>query len=146
MSFGCHCFDQKTNKIFLRISALAYKKRLKQKLYYTKYVKWPLINIIKCLFFWFDLFLEARAEILKTIRWFFGRNDVTKKTFWNKLTFRQQKALALFGCPVFSGHNFLFSGWTFLNEARSQYPTKCNKFNFPLQGLIHRGMNTRGEN
>ena len=28
---------------------------------------------------------------------------------------------------VFSGHNFLLSGWTFLNEAGSQYPTKCNK-------------------
>ena len=35
------------------------------------------------LFFLFDPFLGARAEIL----WFFGRNDGTKKTFWNKLTF-----------------------------------------------------------
>ena len=43
---------------------------------------------------------------------------------------RQQKALALFGCPVFSGHNFLFSGWTFLNETRSQYHTKFNKILF----------------
>ena len=43
---------------------------------------------------------------------------------------RQQKALALFGYPVFSGHDFLFSGWTFLSEARSQYPTKCNKCSF----------------
>jgi hypothetical protein len=39
MSFWCDCFDQKTNKIFLRISALASKKRLNQKLYYTKYDK-----------------------------------------------------------------------------------------------------------
>ena len=38
-----------------------------------------------------------------------------------------QKALALFGCPVFSGHHFSFSGLTFWNEARSQYPTKFNK-------------------
>ena len=38
MSFGCHRFDQKINEIFLRISALASKKRLNQKLYYTKYV------------------------------------------------------------------------------------------------------------
>jgi hypothetical protein len=42
-----------------------------------------------------------------------------------------KKALALFGCLVFSGHDFLFSGLTFLNEARSQYPTKFNK------GLFH---------
>ena len=45
-----------------------------------------------------------------------------------------KKALALFSCPVsfgqnflFSGHNFSLSAWTFLNEARSQYPTKFNK-------------------
>ena len=43
-----------------------------------------------------------------------------------------QKALALFGCPVFSGHHFSFSGLTFWNEARSQYPTKFNKWNYLL--------------
>ena len=32
-------------------------------------------------FFSFDLFLKARAEILKKIRWFYGRNDDTQKTF-----------------------------------------------------------------
>ena len=39
----------------------------------------------------FDLisfyFLEARAEILTKIRWFFGRFESTKGTFWNQLTF-----------------------------------------------------------
>ena len=30
MSFWCHRFDQKINEIFLRISALASKKRLNQ--------------------------------------------------------------------------------------------------------------------
>ena len=39
MSFGCHCLDQKTNEIFSRISALASKKCLNQKLYNTNYVK-----------------------------------------------------------------------------------------------------------
>ena len=39
MSFRCHCFDQKDNEISLRISALASKKRLNQKMYYIKYVK-----------------------------------------------------------------------------------------------------------
>ena len=29
------------------------------------------------LFFWSDLFLEARAEILKKFRWYFGPNDDT---------------------------------------------------------------------
>ena len=39
MSFGCQRLDQNTNEIFSRISALASKKRLNQKLYYTNYVK-----------------------------------------------------------------------------------------------------------
>ena len=29
----------------------------------------------------FELFLEARAEILKKFRWFFGLNDDIKKSF-----------------------------------------------------------------
>ena len=33
------------------------------------------------LFFWFDLFLEARAEILKNILLFFGRIQDTKIPF-----------------------------------------------------------------
>ena len=49
MSFWCHRLDHNTNEIFSRISALASKKTSNQKV--------PL-------FFWFDLFLEARAEIL----------------------------------------------------------------------------------
>ena len=35
--------------------------------------------------------LEARAEILKNFRWFFGRNDETKRTFQNLLTFTGSK-------------------------------------------------------
>ena len=36
---GCHRLDQNTNENFSRISALAYKKRSNQKLYYINYVK-----------------------------------------------------------------------------------------------------------
>ena len=36
--FVCHRLDQNTNEIFSRISALASKNRLNQKLYYTEYV------------------------------------------------------------------------------------------------------------
>ena len=39
--------------------------RLNQKLYNAKYVKQLLISIKVPLVFWFDPFLEARAEILK---------------------------------------------------------------------------------
>ena len=61
MSLGYHRFNQKTNEIFLRVSALA-SKMLNQKLYYVY-----LISLIKCLHF-FDLtFLDARAEILNQI-------------------------------------------------------------------------------
>ena len=35
------------------------------------------------LMFLFDLLLEARAEIIKRIRWFFGRFEDTKRTFRN---------------------------------------------------------------
>ena len=63
-------------KFFLRISALASKKRLNQKnkvLINKKIYDWGL--------FCFDFFLEARAEIPKKFRWYFGRNDETKRTF-----------------------------------------------------------------
>ena len=45
------------------------------------------------LFFWSDLFLEARAEILKKFRLVFGRNDDIINSFWNLLTFRSILAL-----------------------------------------------------
>jgi hypothetical protein len=41
-----------------------------------------------------------------------------------------RKALAMDNsliAPVLSGHNFSFSGMTFWNEARSQYPKNFNK-------------------
>ena len=40
------------------------------------------------LFFWFDLSLETRAEILKNFCCYFGTNDFFIRTFWNYLTFR----------------------------------------------------------
>ena len=48
-------------------------------------------------FFWFDLFLGARAEILKKFRWYFGQNDDTKRTFWNKLDFSHETTNATSG-------------------------------------------------
>ena len=74
MSFWCHRLDKKNNEIFSRISALASKKGLNQKLYYTNYVKYPLISKMKCLFFGFDLFLKAMEEILE-------KNSLV---FWSK--------------------------------------------------------------
>ena len=48
---------------------------------------------------------------------------------------RQQKSSSTFQLSsifcqnfLFSGHHFSLSAWTFLNEARSQYPTEFNKF------------------
>ena len=55
-------------------------------LYYTNYRQF---NIIKCLhFLLLDLFLEARAEILKIFRLYFGRNNDFIILFWDLLTFR----------------------------------------------------------
>ena len=42
------------------------------------------------LFSWFCNFLDSRAEIVKFFRWYFGRNDDTKRTFWNQLAFSYQ--------------------------------------------------------
>ena len=39
------------------------------------------------LFFWFDLSLEARAEISEIFCCYFGTNDYFIRTFWNYLTF-----------------------------------------------------------
>ena len=63
-TFWCHLFDQKTNEIFLGISALASKESSNQKTLLYNYVKQPLVSDIKCLNF-FDptSILEARAEI-----------------------------------------------------------------------------------
>ena len=52
--FGVIVLTKKDNEFFSRISALASKKWLNKKLYYTNYVKQPLVSIINCLYF-FDL-------------------------------------------------------------------------------------------
>ena len=54
MSFWCLQIYQKPNKFFVRISALA--------LYITN---WMILFYSPTLLFWFDIFLEARAEILR---------------------------------------------------------------------------------
>ena len=49
------------------------------------------------LFFWFDLSLEARAEILKVFCSYFGRNDDLINLFWDLLTFR---VILVIGCKA----------------------------------------------
>ena len=51
------------------------------------YIKYPLINIIKCLIFLIWHILEARAESKKIFCSFFGVNENKKSCFWNLLTF-----------------------------------------------------------
>ena len=41
------------------------------------------------LILWFDHFSDSRAEIFKFFRWYFGPNNDTKRTFWNKLTWNK---------------------------------------------------------
>ena len=73
MSFWC---QQNTNKKISRISALASKKRSNQKNKGTLYRKLEdFILTLLHYFFWFDLFLEARAEIL----------EIFSLVFWSKL-------------------------------------------------------------
>ena len=48
-------------------------------------------NFTVLLFFWFNNFLEAREEIEKFFRSFFGGIEDKKKFFWNFLTFNSSK-------------------------------------------------------
>ena len=43
---------------------------------------------LKTFLLWFDHFLDPWAEICQIFRWFFGKFNKIKKTFWNYLTFR----------------------------------------------------------
>ena len=69
MFFWCLQIFQKTNKIFLTISALASKKRSNQRFSMYKKVKIKSSNLWHKvpLFFWWDLFVETRADSLKNV-------------------------------------------------------------------------------
>ena len=60
MSFWCLQISQKNNEIFVRISALAFKKRSDQKSSQNEIIQ----LVVESALFLFDLFLEAKAEIL----------------------------------------------------------------------------------
>ena len=60
MSFWCLQISQKTNEIFVRISALVFKKRSDQKSSQNEIIQ----LVVESALFLFDLFLEAKAEIL----------------------------------------------------------------------------------
>ena len=70
--FGVKISSKKTNKFFSRISALASKKRSNQK---NKGTFGGFHFDSLTLLFWFDLFLEARAEMQKYFRSNFGSNE-----------------------------------------------------------------------
>ena len=70
-------FAPKNGQKYFCISALAYKKGSNQK---CSVREWYKVH----LFFLFDLFLEARAEIQKYFRSFFGANE---KRVHSKLTY-----------------------------------------------------------
>ena len=66
-----------------RISALASKKRSNQKIRTLYTINWWILSIDAfTLLFWFDLFLEARAEILMLVIWEIWRHqkDIFKLT------------------------------------------------------------------
>ena len=66
---------EKPNKFFVRTSALANTNR-KSSARDSKYYH-PISGIKRHYFFLFDLFLEARAEILAKFCWFFGQFEDT---------------------------------------------------------------------
>ena len=84
MSFWCLQISQKNNEIFSRISALASKRcRIKKKIGELYTPNWGFYFDSLTLLFWFELFLEARAEILskslQEFRWFFWGDLKTAK-------------------------------------------------------------------
>ena len=80
MSFWCLQIDQKTNEIFVSISALAPKKRSNQKKG-TLYVALLDDFILALLNYFFDLISYSRLgqKSLQKFRWFFGQFEDTKK-------------------------------------------------------------------
>ena len=77
-------------------------------------------------FFLIDLVLETRADILKKFRFYFGRNDDTKRTFLNQLTF------TLF-CVFLNSKNIfwvvLLGGQFFLKNCNTEYVLPKIHFN-----------------
>ena len=67
MSFWCLQIPQKIKEIFSRISTLASKKRSNKKIRALYTANWIIYSDTLTLVFWFDLFLEARVEILEKI-------------------------------------------------------------------------------
>ena len=108
----------------LRISALASKKWLNQKFYYTN----------SAFIFWFDLSLEARAEFQIIFRLYFGRNDDFINLFWDLLTFMYSSVLfpkgeILFGGKVsdhFHGNLDLWGKRSFAIKTSSPVPARVN--------------------
>ena len=79
----CLRISQKNNEIFSRISALVLKRGQIKKVVKESQIKSSNYRYKEPLFFWFYLFLEARAEISENILLVFGRFEDTKRTFWN---------------------------------------------------------------
>ena len=82
--FGAFKSTKKTNEIFVRISALASKKRSIQK---NKGTLYHYLDdfILTVLHYFFDLtsFQRLEQKSLQKFRCFFGRFEGTKRTFWN---------------------------------------------------------------
>ena len=101
----------------------------------TNYIKYPLVSVIKCLYF-VDLtsFKRLGQKSLKRFRWFFGRKDDTKKTFWNYLTF--STLLLISSClRIMTLASISRSSGTIYLESVSWYSSglfffSCWKFNF----------------
>ena len=89
------------------------------------------------LFFWFDLSLEARAEILKIFRSYFGRNDDFIDLFWELQTFNNLTSALLvpndYLQKLFFSLNFsgagLYPCLALLNHSCDPSFMRCNKGN-----------------
>ena len=81
-------------------------------------------------FFWFNPFLEARAEIKKLFRSFFGSNENKKICFWNLLTFRRfvRNTNKDKGTVVVSGHIIGSSRVYYRNNAAKLLMTSLYNF------------------
>ena len=105
MSFFVHQIDQKTNKLFERISAIkrGWIKEIKTLLSLKNY------SIIG---FFYATSLTGQNS-LQNFRWFFGRFEYTKRTFRNQMTFRQKQFPRSKGLFDFHVQN-AFPLWNFL--------------------------------
>ena len=132
MSFGCLQIFQDTNEMCSRISAVPFKKK-SQKIRALYIANWRILFWLSCTTFL--IWHVFRGLEQKSLCWFFGRFEDTKRSFSNQLTFRYLSELTrdwieyLVDLIIYLSGNFWF--WPiFSNKTVMKHKSKVGYLNF----------------